>query len=202
MKENTQRIELPFTNLLKAKNLQLRSEGKTAIHYSLQLEHPYVSSTKDKLPLTITRSIKATNGQNIIHVGDIVKVTLNIELPNRKGLSSYDFLAIEDPLPAGLVAINPAITADAESGDIEEQKDYYYRDDYYILRPDHEEFRDDSIRLFRNWAWEGKFQYEYYARAVCEGEFQLRPAKIQMMYEPTTKGFSAGGNIVILPTSK
>ena len=41
------------------------------------------------------------------------------------------------------------------------------------------------------------YEYSYYARAVCEGEFVLPSTKIQLMYDPDVVGYTPQGRVVI-----
>lgn len=85
-------------------------------------------------------------------MGDVVKVTLDIDIQGDK----LDYIVLDDPLPAGLVAINSAIKTeefidkggkkDREEGD----EDGWYWDywDYatgsYRFVPNYFEIRDDT----------------------------------------------------------
>ena len=64
--------------------------------------------------------------------------------------------------------------------------------------PNHFELRDDRVLAFRNQAWKGTYQYAYYARAVCEGEFVLPPTKVQLMYEPYVVSYTPAGTFVVM----
>ena len=55
---------------------------------------------------TINKTIENTDGSKEIRVGDIVKVRIDLETTD---YSDYNYLVLDDPLPAGLVAINSAI---------------------------------------------------------------------------------------------
>jgi len=58
--------------------------------------------------------------------------------------------------------------------------------------------RDDRVLAFRDRLWRGNYQYSYYARAVCEGEFIMPSTKIQLMYAPDTASFTPAQKVSIL----
>ena len=135
-------------------------------------------------------------------MGDLVRVTIEFTPPPRG--SAY--VALDDPLPAGLVAINTAFKTeeflpddnDAEN-DSEDGEDgsywdrYWSPDGFYRFVPDRLEIRDDRVTAFSNMIWGGQdqpFRFVYYARAVCEGEFVAPPAKVERMYEPEVNGYT------------
>jgi uncharacterized protein YfaS (alpha-2-macroglobulin family) len=68
--------------------------------------------------------------------------------------------------------------------------------------PTYVEFRDDGVRVFKNSAWQGNYQYSYLARAVAEGEFWMRGSKISLMYNPDLYAVEHGQVIKIFPVSK
>jgi uncharacterized protein YfaS (alpha-2-macroglobulin family) len=125
-----------------------------------------------------------------------VKLTIEADGP-------YHFIVVDDPLPAGLVAINSAIKTEERVGPKEKSSDE--EDDYWWdwggglakFIPSFFEIRDDRVLVFKDEAWRGQFQYTYYARAVCEGEFVMPSTKIQLMYEPETIALTPMKKMVI-----
>ena len=145
----------------------------------------------------VVKEIKNTDGSGEVHVGDIVKVILTIYVD----VKAPRFIVIDDPLPAGLVAINSAIkTEELVSGERKTSWDYWDPDtDAFRLVPNYFEIRDDRVLAFRDRAWKGTYRYEYYARAVCEGEFVVPSTKVQLMYEPDVVGITPVSKLVIKP---
>ncbi|MBI4961782.1 MAG: hypothetical protein HY913_00760 [Desulfomonile tiedjei] len=68
--------------------------------------------------------------------------------------------------------------------------------------PDFSEFRDDGVRVFKDRAWSGTFQYSYLARAVAEGDFWMRGSRVSLMYDPDVFGRTSGEMVKILPLEK
>jgi uncharacterized protein YfaS (alpha-2-macroglobulin family) len=148
----------------------------------------------------VTRRIENTDGTGVIRVGDMVKVTVGLESKRRP----LEYVVLDDPLPAGLVAVNSALATEErppeESGaDEEDYWGYRLEDGTMRFVPNFFEIRDDRVLAFRDYLWSGAFGYSYYARAVCAGEFVVPPARVQLMYDPAVEGFSPVGTLRVEP---
>ena len=126
-----------------------------------------------------------------IKAGARVRVRLAISNPARR----YH-VALVDPLPAGLEALNPelATTERLPQGSMESSTtrraggifDYYsyWRGTWY----EHQNLRDERVEAFASLLWEGVHEYTYFARATTPGVFVVPPAKAEEMYSPETFG--------------
>ena len=106
-------------------------------------------------------------------------------------------VALEDPLPAGLEIINPAL---AVSGDVpQDPSDPNYRYGWWWWWPwyEHQNMRDQRAEAFTSLLWEGVYQYDYVTRATTPGTFVVPPAKAEEMYSPEVFGRS-GSDLVIV----
>lgn len=144
--------------------------------------------------------------------GSLVRVRLRIRIPAERR-----FVALTDPLPAGLEAVDLSLrtsggiggpgagrsTSDNESGETEEQdaNDEGYRYGWYFgywdsgwWSPfDHREMRDDRVSWFATYLWPGTYTASYIARATTPGIFIRPPAHAEEMYNPAVQGRSDGG---------
>lgn len=186
--------------------------------YRLALTFPRTDYAKNGYSngFDIHKTIKNTDGTNTIRVGDIVEVRLKINIKNRDS----NYVVIDDPLPAGFVAINSAIKteeqiiakkrqgrdivggegdeSDGEFGEGFGWSDWYWDPaGYYKFTPNFFEIRNDRVLAFRNRTWNGIYEYSYYARAVCEGEFVMPSTKIQLMYNPEVVAYTPQGRVAI-----
>jgi|GEM_PF-260261 len=206
-------FELDAEALLKNGKITLENPQGKMVHYTLNLTYPDLASRTDDLDqgFRVEKRIKNLNGSDEIRVGDVVKVSVEFEdddhYSGRYG-SHYEYLAVDDPLPAGFVAINSALKSEqkpvekseGEEGDDDDEEWYSsWEDGAYNLHSDHFEMRDDRVCAFKNRIWSGKFRLTYFARAVCEGEFWLRPTRVSLMYDPETFGLTQGTKLKILP---
>ncbi len=103
-------------------------------------------------------------------------------------------VALVDPLPAGLEALNPALAtterlpAGSPPALLNSGRgfhDYsYWRGTWY----EHQNLRDERAEAFTSLLWEGVHDYTYFARATTPGLFIVPPTKAEEMYAPETFG--------------
>ncbi len=141
--------------------------------------------------------------------GELVRVRLRVRIPAER-----QFLVIDDPLPAGLEAVDlslrttaalPGIgtsastVADEESGEEDlndggEDSWGYGRWELGWWSPfDYRELRDDRVVYFATRIWKGTYTATYVARATTPGTFVRPPAHAEEMYNPSIFGRSDGG---------
>lgn len=128
-----------------------------------------------------------------IKAGATVRVKLTMVAPTRR----YH-VALVDPLPAGLEALNPAL---AVTGTIPpEQKDetpqgfgWWWRGTWF----EHQNLRDDRAEAFTSLLWEGVYTYSYTARATTPGAFVVPPARAEEMYAPETFGRGQSDKVIV-----
>ncbi len=127
-----------------------------------------------------------------VKAGAKVRVKLTLVAPARR----YH-VALVDPLPAGLEAMNPAL---AVTGSIpEESREEEPSFGRWWWRPwfEHQNLRDDRAEAFTSLMWEGVYTYTYVARATTPGLFVVPPAKAEEMYAPETFGRGASDRLVV-----
>jgi uncharacterized protein YfaS (alpha-2-macroglobulin family) len=101
--------------------------------------------------------------------------------------SQRHYVVIDDPLPAGLEAIDASLAtssadlelenrpaADAPAADAGRFQSAWYR----------QELRDDRVLFFIDHMPPGIYHYRYLARATTLGSFVLPPARVEEMYQP------------------
>lgn len=116
----------------------------------------------------------STAEANDLRVGDMVVISLNIEIGG-----GDRYLAINDPLPSVLEAINP------EFGTQNEREGDQLPEGIEAWFCDHREVRADRALFFTDYApQKGKFQLRYLARVIAEGDTIAPPARIEAMYQP------------------
>ncbi len=179
--------------------LTLSRPGAGQMVYMLSLRFPRVdwAATGYANGFTIHKTVTNTDGSPAIKVGDVVKVKLLIDIGDRN-----DFIVLDDPLPAGLVAINSAIKTEEAVGPQARHSawsDWDPDSGTYRFVPNYFEIRDDRVLAFKNRAWRGTYHYEYFARAVISGEFVLPSTKVQLMYAPDVVSFTPQSKVVIAP---
>ncbi len=209
-----QEIELDAEALLKDPAVAMSVKPAGMVNWSLSWAYPDPASRTTDLEhgFRVEKTIKNLSGDKEIRVGDLVKVTVEFEDDRAGGWWSgrmYEYLALEDPLPAGFIGINAALKTEApvrpsdddEDSSNHDEDEWYsaWEDGAYLLRPDFFEMRDDRVMAFRNRLWSGRFRFTYFARAICEGTFFLRPTRVSLMYDPDLYGMTQGLPLHILP---
>ena len=147
-----------------------------------------------------------------IEEGNLVRVRLRITLRAERS-----FLALTDPLPAGLEAVDlslrtagelpgPAAGPPSEGEQREEGEEecgyrwgwYYGSWDAGWWSPfDHREMRDDRVAWVATYLWPGTYTATYVARATTPGVFIRPPAHAEEMYNPSVQGRSDGGTFTV-----
>lgn len=193
--------------LLATGKIRVTADSRHLVNYTLSLTYPDLDTEPSSLSrgLTLLKRMENLNGKEEIRVGDIVRVTLNIGIlqwPDRDRWSRYEYFALEDPVPAGLVPINSELATEGVRNDSSDDRYDRWRDGYYDFTPTRVEFRDDGVRVFKDYAWRGQYQYSYLARAVAAGEFWMRGSRISLMYDPEHFGKTLGQKVKVLPAGK
>jgi uncharacterized protein YfaS (alpha-2-macroglobulin family) len=139
-----------------------------------------------------------------LRAGARVRVKLKMAAPGRR-----THVALVDPLPAGLEALNPAL---ATTGTLPPEQDdtvdvvgasglggprgaghwWWWRRTWY----DHQNLRDERVEAFASLLFEGVYAYSYIARATTPGTFVVPPTKAEEMYHPET--FGRGGTDTVI----
>ncbi|HNV68132.1 MAG TPA: MG2 domain-containing protein, partial [Candidatus Ozemobacteraceae bacterium] len=217
--QNSSEVELDAEALLKNGKVQLTTAGKKLVNWTLMVTYPDTATSAEDLNqgFLVEKKITNLNGSNEFRVGDIVKVSIEFadtpsQSQNWRNYRNYEYLALEDPLPAGFMAINTALKNDrrpvttnedgeeSSSDDSESEEDWApWEDGAYLFRPDHSEMHPEKVVAFRDRLWSNRFRFTYFARAICEGEFMLRPTRVSLMYDPETYGLSQSQTVKVLP---
>ena len=132
----------------------------------------------------------STSEAKDLQVGDMVVVTLGIEIGG-----GDRYLAINDPLPSVLEAINPEFATQSERTDKQLPEGV---EEWFC---DYREVRTDRALFFTDYAPEkGKFQLRYLARVIAEGDTIAPPARVEAMYQPDKYGLSPSQRLKTLPS--
>jgi alpha-2-macroglobulin len=211
LSEANAQVEIDVRKLAQTGKISLECDTRHLINYTLNIAYPDLVNDPARLSkgFTLRKRIENLNGKDEIRVGDVVRVTLDVGLQDptksRYSHEGFRYLALEDPVPAGLVPINAALKTEGvaqEKTETDSDSDYDSGRSRNDLDPEFSEFRDDGIRVFKNSASAGTYHYSYLARAVSEGEFWMRGSRISLMYDPDVFGRTAGQVVRILPLGK
>jgi alpha-2-macroglobulin len=186
-------------------NLVLQKEGAGRLYYRIGMQ--YAPSSLKLAPadygFTVERAYEAVedpadvrrdpDGAWRIKAGAKVRVKLTMVAPTRR----YH-VALVDPLPAGLEALNPALAVTERVP--EEQKAEPSNFGRWWWRPvwfEHQNLRDERAEAFTSLLWEGVYTYSYVARATTPGAFVVPPPKAEEMYHPETFGRGSTDRVIV-----
>jgi alpha-2-macroglobulin len=204
---DSKQIDVPMSYLIEqngASNLILNKTGEGRLYYRIGMK--YAPRNLKLAPadygFEVTRKYEAVDapddvkqnadGSWTIKSGARVRVRISMVAPSRR----YH-VALVDPLPAGLEALNPAlavteyIPADTGNTGVIEYGSQSFGRGFYHWRwtwYEHQNLRDERAEAFASLLWEGVWNYSYVARATTPGEFVVPPAKAEEMYMPETFG--------------
>jgi uncharacterized protein YfaS (alpha-2-macroglobulin family) len=128
-----------------------------------------------------------------IQRGQLIRVRLTIVVPD-----ALHYVVIDDPLPAGLEAIDASILTDTQVPSVYTMQDYNDRG-YGWWYFSHTELRDEKVVLSADYLPAGTYVYTYLARASTAGTFKVIPPTASEFYFPDVGGRGAGSEFVVKP---
>ncbi len=128
-----------------------------------------------------------------IQRGELVRVRLTVVIP-----AAVHYIVVDDPLPAGLEAIDSTILTDTAVPASYTLTDYEERGWgwWYFT---HTELRDEKIVLSADYLPAGTYVYTYLARASTAGMFKVIPPTASEFYFPDVGGRGAGSVFEVKP---
>ncbi len=186
-------------------DLTIQKDGKGRLYYRIGMTY---APENLKLPpadygFVVTRQYEGVDdpsdvvrdGSGVwrIKAGARVRVKLKMVNENRR----YH-VALVDPLPAGLEAMNSALAVTGPiptDPNVQKSRGAYWW--WYGPWYEHQNLRDERTEAFASLVWEGVHDYTYVARATTPGNFVVPPAKAEEMYMPETFGRSGSDRVVI-----
>jgi alpha-2-macroglobulin len=143
--------------------------------------------------------------------GDLVRARIRVTVP-----ADREFVAIADPLPAGLQVVDLSLRTSRSIGPFESEASEaaeragdqanrgagrYYGTWYggWWSPWEHRDVRDDRVVYFARVLWKGTYTATYVARATTAGTFIRPPAHAEEMYNPSLGGRSEGGTFKVIP---
>jgi uncharacterized protein YfaS (alpha-2-macroglobulin family) len=125
--------------------------------------------------------------------GQLVRVRLTMVVPD-----ALHYVVVDDPLPAGLEAIDASITTDTQVPSTYTLQDYSDRGwGWWYF--DHTELRDEKVVLSSDDLPAGTYVFTYLARASTAGTFKVIPPTASEFYFPDVGGRGAGSEFVVKP---
>ena len=111
---------------------------------------------------------------------------MSLDGPGARACASY--VAVNDPLPAVLEAVNPDFKTSGAGGNAPQGGGSWWVSDYHELRTDRAVFFCDTL-------YAGHFHLQYLARVRAAGTATAPAAKIEEMYHPDRYAETAAGSV-------
>lgn len=189
------RVDLERLRAAGEADLAIEKKGAGRLYYTATLRYPAPEDAPARDEgFTVTRRYEVLEGlgsDQSLDPGALVRVTLTVATPFER-----HFVAVEDPLPAGLEAVDSAFATTSRRYD-----EYGGGDDetewWEVPTFNHVELHDDRAVLFADWMTAGVHTYRYLARATSPGIFDAPPPRAEQMYAPSTFGRGEGGALVV-----
>ncbi len=178
-----------------------RDEGPGSLYYTAHLTASLPVEELDSLDrgIVVSRSYfypeENETPVTLAQQGDMLMARLTVVVP-----SSRRYVIIDDPLPAGLEAIDQSL----ETSPQESIPDNFTYDDirssgwgwWYF---DHTELRDEKVVISANYLPAGTYVYTYMVRASTPGDYHVIPPTAQEFYFPEVYGRGEGSMFTVAP---
>jgi alpha-2-macroglobulin len=189
-------------------NLVVGKDGPGRLYYRIGMQY---APTDLKLPpadhgFVVSRTYEGAevpgdvkrdaDGTWRVKAGAKVRVRVSMVTQSRR----YH-VALVDPIPAGLEALNPALAVTgeipkdpkAEAAQARSGRYWYWNRTWY----EHQNMRDERVEAFASLLYDGVWDYTYVAKATTPGVFVVPPPKAEEMYSPETFGRGAGDRMIV-----
>ncbi len=173
----------------KTVTLKIDKRGEGRLYYQTRLSYaPKQEMAAIDQGFSVVKDVTTLDGKPLesIRAGMLAVVTLKVILPQESL-----FVVLEDPLPAGFEAVNPAFLTESE----EQQKRLEVLSgssgwQRWWQGFNHIEMHDDRVLLFADSLTPGIHTHRYLVRALTYGSFSAPGTKIEEMYTPEVFGRS------------
>ncbi|HET9915159.1 MAG TPA: hypothetical protein VFQ13_24925, partial [Anaerolineales bacterium] len=198
----TVKLQVELEDLLKETANYLvftRSDGTGNLYYSAYLSAELPVEEVEPLDQGVSLSRQyftlddSKNPITEIQRGELVRVRLTVVVP-----AAVHYIVIDDPLPAGLEAVDATILTDTAVPTSYTLNDYKERGWGWWYFP-HIERRDEKIVLSADYLPAGTYVYTYLARASTAGVFKVIPPTASEFYFPDVGGRGAGSVFEVKP---
>lgn len=183
---------VPTGSTLK-ESLQFKSSGERPVYYQsvLRWQENALEAPPEEGGFTLMRSLEPLEKDKPLTPGSLVRVTLDLVVPRHT-----HYLAIRDPLPAGLEPVLLQLATESREVSRGERK---RQGNYPALRLNFTEKRDREALFFADEVYPGVYSVSYLARVRANGDFAHRAATVEGMYDPEWSGSTGASRWVVQP---
>lgn len=176
-----------------------RKEGpRTAVDAGFFVDKAMTVVAPETLEAALRSSVRGV--PDAIGAGEMVLVDLTVVTT-----SPRDYVVIDDPLPAGLEAVDASLKGAASWQSLGQREAASEDDDetggrswWWVTPLTRKELRDDRVVFFVDHLPSGVYHYRYLARATSIGRFARPATRAEEMYVPETFGHTASGVLSVV----
>ncbi len=203
------KIQVDISNLLRDQANRLaftRDEGAGNLYYTahLQVSLPVDQVEPLERGIVVSRSYYSLEdpkdgvGNNTpitqAKLGELLLARVTIVAPN-----ALHYLVVDDPLPAGLEAVDQSLSTSPQSLEVPQQyswNDIFWRGwGWWYFS--HIQRQDEKVTLSASYLPAGTYVYTYLVRAGTAGIFKVIPTTAQEFYFPEVYGRGAGSMFTV-----
>jgi alpha-2-macroglobulin len=198
-------LQVDITKLLKDQANRLafaRDDGPGNLYYTahLNVSLPVEQTRPLDRGVAVSRSYYTLDNLNSpidsAKVGDLLLARVTIVAPY-----ALHYLMVDDPLPAGLEAVDQSLNTSPQSVEVPQQyswQDIFWRGwGWWYFS--HVQKRDEKVILSTSYLPAGTYIYTYLVRAGTAGVFRVIPTTAQEFYFPEVYGRGAGSLFTVTP---
>lgn len=182
--------------------LEMAKSGKGNLYYSMNLRYslPFTEITPLEQGMVVMREYVDGKGKPLppdsMPENTEEWVRLTVVAPEER-----HYVILEDPLPAGLEAVNESLKTTRKLGvekpDAKNRNRYGFDPSQWYFN--HIEYHDDKVAMFAEYLPAGVYELMYRVRSTVPGTFHHLPAQSYQMYVPDVSGHSEGGWYTVTP---
>ncbi len=206
------RYRIPLSRLRgRDARLQLRAGGERAIGFMVEAtwRRPFASTgtlaaTSAEGGPDLYRVFNDPTGGAIdlakVAPGQVVRVTLLARMPGGDfDRDRLGYVAITDAIGAGFEPVQPDLATMTTVPDLPHDHPLAQMLSWGSAEPSHSELRDDRVNLYFDRVWGDWVVGTYLVRATTPGSFVVAPARVELMYEPGSVGYSDMAAVTVVP---
>ena len=176
-----------------------RSDGPGALYYTAYMDYSLPVKDIAALDQGILVSQQYYRPDDLktavtqVSQGELVQVRLTLVVPQ-----SLHYVVIDDPLPAGLEAVDASLNTSQEVPTQYQSQDYdkYGWGWWYFY---YKQIYDQKVVMSADYLPAGTYTITYLARAATVGQFHVLPTTAREFYFPDVAGRTAGSEFVVKP---
>lgn len=136
-----------------------------------------------------------------VHPGQIMRVTLLARMPEPEDLERdrLGYVAITDSIAAGFEPIQPDLATVAEVPGLSDDHPLHEMLSWGAAEASFSELHDNRVNLYFDRVWGSWVAATYLVRATTPGSFMMAPARVELMYEPDSLGYSDTARVTVKP---